>query len=428
MVGTGDLSELALGWCTYGVGDQMSHYGVNASVPKTLIQYLVRWVADTEPLGAGARDVLMAILDTEISPELVPSDAPGERPHQHSEDFVGPYELQDFHLYHVLRFGYRPSKVAFLAHQAWGDRDRGRWPDTIAVDGPPRVRPGRDLPLASRVPAALLRDQPVQAVRAARRPQGRLRRILVASRRLARAERRHGRALARGPRRARALARAIGIEAVTEMSSDSRPSVGPNPLVRDLRIETLSDEQHTLRRARYELQQQDGRWDPVSREAYDPGDATAALVVDPTRGTILLVRQYRLPAHLNGHPDGMLLEAPAGKIDDGETPEATMRRELVEELGHKIERLDLIVTLYSTPGSVTERLWLFTGEYSDATKVAPGGGEDAESERLDIVELTLDDALGMVADGHIVDMKTVVLLQWMRRDDAAATRRTPPLP
>ena len=114
----------------------------------------------------------------------------------------------------------------------------------------------------------------------------------------------------------------------------------------------------------------------------------------------------------------MLLEAPAGKIDDGETPEATMRRELVEELGHKIERLDLIVTLYSTPGSVTERLWLFTGEYSDATKVAPGGGEDAESERLDIVELTLDDALGMVADGRIVDMKTVVLLQWMRRDDA----------
>jgi NAD+ synthase (glutamine-hydrolysing) len=132
VVGTGDLSELALGWCTYGVGDHMSHYGVNSSVPKTLIQYLVRWVADNEGFSGAAHDVLMAILGTEISPELVPSDGgAGAGPHQRSEDFVGPYELQDFHLYYVLRFGYRPSKVAFLAQHAWSDRDRGRWPDTI---------------------------------------------------------------------------------------------------------------------------------------------------------------------------------------------------------------------------------------------------------------------------------------------------------
>jgi NAD+ synthase (glutamine-hydrolysing) len=132
VVGTGDLSELALGWCTYGVGDQMSHYGVNSSVPKTLIQYLIRWVADTEGLADEARDVLMAILDTEISPELVPGDDTGQSgPHQRSEDFVGPYELQDFHLYYVLRFGYRPSKVAFLAHHAWGNRQEGAWPETI---------------------------------------------------------------------------------------------------------------------------------------------------------------------------------------------------------------------------------------------------------------------------------------------------------
>jgi NAD+ synthase (glutamine-hydrolysing) len=132
VVGTGDLSELALGWCTYGVGDQMSHYGVNSSVPKTLIQYLIRWVADTEDLPDEARNVLMAILDTEISPELVPGDDTGHSgPHQRSEDFVGPYELQDFHLYYVLRFGYRPSKVAFLAHHAWGAREQGAWPETI---------------------------------------------------------------------------------------------------------------------------------------------------------------------------------------------------------------------------------------------------------------------------------------------------------
>jgi NAD+ synthase (glutamine-hydrolysing) len=136
VVGTGDLSELALGWCTYGVGDHMSHYGVNGSVPKTLIQYLVRWAADTDQFGPGARAVLDDVLGTEISPELVPSGTgAGERPHQRSEDFVGPYELQDFHLYHVLRFGYRPDKVAFLAHHAWADRDRGTWPEL--VDGRP---------------------------------------------------------------------------------------------------------------------------------------------------------------------------------------------------------------------------------------------------------------------------------------------------
>jgi len=134
VVGTGDLSELALGWCTYGVGDQMSHYGVNSSVPKTLIQHLVRWMADTETVGEDARQVLLAILGTDISPELVPAEAASDRPHQRSEDVVGPYELQDFHLYHVLRFGYPMPKVAFLARHAWSDRGRGTWPEVIADD------------------------------------------------------------------------------------------------------------------------------------------------------------------------------------------------------------------------------------------------------------------------------------------------------
>lgn len=126
VVGTGDLSELALGWCTYGVGDHMSHYGVNASVPKTLMQYLVRWVADQGTLGAEGSHTLRAILDTEISPELVPGHAGGQ-PAQASEATVGPYELQDFHLYQVLRYGHRPSKVAFLAHHAWGSGPDARY-------------------------------------------------------------------------------------------------------------------------------------------------------------------------------------------------------------------------------------------------------------------------------------------------------------
>jgi len=130
VLGTGDLSELALGWCTYGVGDQMSHYGVNSSVPKTLIRHLVRWVAEHDVVAPAARDVLLDVLDTVVSPELVPH-ADTEDVGQRSEDVVGPYDLQDFHLYHVLRFGYRPSKVAYLARHAWGDRTTGRWPTDI---------------------------------------------------------------------------------------------------------------------------------------------------------------------------------------------------------------------------------------------------------------------------------------------------------
>lgn len=123
VIGTGDLSELALGWSTYGVGDQMSHYNVNASVPKTLIQFLIRWAVDTRQFSDEASDVLESVLATEISPELIPNDDPdADGPSGHSESVVGPYELQDFFLYYILRFGYLPSKVAFLAEHAWGEK------------------------------------------------------------------------------------------------------------------------------------------------------------------------------------------------------------------------------------------------------------------------------------------------------------------
>jgi NAD+ synthase (glutamine-hydrolysing) len=129
VVGTGDLSELALGWCTYGVGDHMSHYNVNASVPKTLISHLVRWVAETGAIGATGSQVLHDVLDTEISPELVPGGSADGKPAQSTEDTIGPYELQDFSLYYILRYGFAPSKVAFLAQAAWRDREAGAWPD-----------------------------------------------------------------------------------------------------------------------------------------------------------------------------------------------------------------------------------------------------------------------------------------------------------
>jgi NAD+ synthase (glutamine-hydrolysing) len=133
VIGTGDLSELALGWATYGVGDQMSHYAVNASVPKTLVGFMIRWAIDTGQFEPEVDEVLQSVLDTEISPELIPGEA--GKPTADSESKVGPYELQDFFLFYILRFGYRPSKVAFLAHSAWHDRERGRWPDLIPEEG-----------------------------------------------------------------------------------------------------------------------------------------------------------------------------------------------------------------------------------------------------------------------------------------------------
>ncbi len=132
VLGTGDLSELALGWATYGVGDQMSHYNVNASVPKTLIQHLIRWIISTRQFDDETSAILHSILNTEISPELVPArSGEADTPSQSTEARIGPYELQDFHLYYVLRFGFRPSKVAFLSHHAWSDKTRGAWPDFL---------------------------------------------------------------------------------------------------------------------------------------------------------------------------------------------------------------------------------------------------------------------------------------------------------
>ena len=129
VLGTGDLSELALGWCTFGVGDQMAHYGVNAGIPKTLIQHLIRWVVAEGLFDDAVGRTLLSILDTEISPELVPAEAGGAI--QSTQAKIGPYALQDFTLWHVLRRGSRPSRIAFLAHRAWADAQSGDWPEGL---------------------------------------------------------------------------------------------------------------------------------------------------------------------------------------------------------------------------------------------------------------------------------------------------------
>jgi NAD+ synthase (glutamine-hydrolysing) len=147
VLGTGDLSELALGWTTYGVGDHMSHYNVNSSVPKTLIQHLIGWVIKTDQFGPETGAVLQSIVETDISPELIPGrKGNAHQPAQKTESQIGPYELQDFNLYYVTRFGFRPAKVAFLAYHAWSDKQKGLWPEFL----PPEKRHQYDLPTIKR--------------------------------------------------------------------------------------------------------------------------------------------------------------------------------------------------------------------------------------------------------------------------------------
>jgi nudix-type nucleoside diphosphatase (YffH/AdpP family) len=186
---------------------------------------------------------------------------------------------------------------------------------------------------------------------------------------------------------------------------------GDNPDIRNLQVEVIADAWYVLRKATFEQRQPDGSWRPEMRETYDRGNGVTALVHDPVRDTVLLVRQYRAPAHLNDHPDGMLLELPAGLIDAGEDATEAIRRELIEEIGHDIADLTKLWTLYMSPGSVTEHVTFFSGIYGDHTRVSDGGGAAHEHEQLNVVELPVAEAMAMIADGRIVDAKTVVALQ-----------------
>lgn len=150
VIGTGDLSELALGWCTYGVGDQMAHYGVNAGLPKTLIQHLIRWCIASGQFAPSVRTVLETVLNTEISPELVPAT---EGESQKTEEIIGPYALHDFTLYHILRHGFTPTRIAFLAEHAWANAQTGEWPPGFD----PNARTAYALPVIRRWLGVFLR-------------------------------------------------------------------------------------------------------------------------------------------------------------------------------------------------------------------------------------------------------------------------------
>ena len=171
----------------------------------------------------------------------------------------------------------------------------------------------------------------------------------------------------------------------------------------------LSDNWYTLRKITFDYQRKNGAWETQSREAYDRGNGAVVLPYDRARGTVVLTRQFRLPAFVNGHPDGMLLVAPAGLLD-AEAPEEAVRREAEEETGFRLRRVEPVMEAFMSPGSVTERLHFFVAEYDRGDRASGGGGSAAEGEDIEVLELPLHEALAMVDRSEIADGKTIMLL------------------
>ena len=183
----------------------------------------------------------------------------------------------------------------------------------------------------------------------------------------------------------------------------------PDVVVRD--VELTSQGWHVLRRTTLDHRRRDGTWRTLERETYDRGDGATILLHDDARSTVLLTRQFRFPAYVNDHPDGMLIETAAGLLDDDD-PETAIRREVAEELGVAVGPVAHVFTAYMSPGSVTEKVYFYAAPYTPRDRVGPGGGVAHEGEDIEAVELHRDDALAMVRDGRIVDGKTIMLLQW----------------
>jgi GDP-mannose pyrophosphatase NudK len=183
------------------------------------------------------------------------------------------------------------------------------------------------------------------------------------------------------------------------------------PNLRVIKEEVLSNDWYVLKKTNFELRRRDGSWQRQSRETYDRGNGATILLYNPAQGTVVLTRQFRFPTYVNGNADGMLIETCAGLLDQDD-PATCIRREIEEETGFRIQQVRKVFEAYMSPGSVTEKVFFFVGEYSAADKVSDGGGEHHEGEDIQVLELPLTEAVQMVADGRICDGKTILLLQY----------------
>ena len=183
--------------------------------------------------------------------------------------------------------------------------------------------------------------------------------------------------------------------------------------IKNVKREILSDNWYILNKYTYDYQKPDGSWETQEREAYDRGNGAAILLYNSKKKTVVLTRQFRMPTYVNGNKDGMMIEVCAGLLD-GDNPADCVRKETEEETGYKINNVEKVFQTYMSPGSVTEELFLFVGEYDDSMKVSDGGGAEDETENIEVLELNFDEAITMVSKGEIKDAKTVMLLQYAK--------------
>ena len=181
--------------------------------------------------------------------------------------------------------------------------------------------------------------------------------------------------------------------------------------VRNIQKELLSDNWYSLTKVTFEYLREDGVWETQVREAYDRGNGAVILLYNKKKGTVVLTRQFRMPTYLNGNEDGMMIEACAGILEKGNAEE-TIKMEVEEETGYKIDKVEKVFESYMSPGSVTEILYFFIGEYNASMKVGEGGGSEEETENIEVLELAFTEALQLVKTGEIKDAKTILLLQW----------------
>lgn len=183
--------------------------------------------------------------------------------------------------------------------------------------------------------------------------------------------------------------------------------------IKNVKREILSDNWYILNKYTYDYQKPDGSWESQEREAYDRGNGAAILLYNSKKKTVVLTRQFRMPTYVNGNKDGMMIEVCAGLLD-GDNPADCVRKETEEETGYKINNVQKVFQTYMSPGSVTEELFLFVGEYDDSMKVSDGGGAEDETENIEVLELNFDEAITMVSNGEIKDAKTIMLLQYAK--------------
>jgi nudix-type nucleoside diphosphatase (YffH/AdpP family) len=186
-----------------------------------------------------------------------------------------------------------------------------------------------------------------------------------------------------------------------------------NPKIQNIKIELLSDNWYTLNKVTYDYQKKDDTWETQIREAYDRGNGATILLYNKKNKTVILTRQFRLPTYLNGNASGMMIEACAGLLDK-DHPEQCIIRETEEETGYLLPKVEKIFEMYMSPGSVTEIVYFFIGEYDESMKVGDGGGVKTEQEYIEILELTFESAYSMISTGEIKDAKTIMLLQYAK--------------